>query len=236
MSIKRNFEADEAELEADQFRSNAWAVNLADLMTFLMIFFLLMFSFYFSMSQSSEHTSRFQKSMKAIEQQFSKKDFKAAGLTVVEPEVVKEQIKTTKEASMIEVKSVSIGKELYFLYKGELSAKDTQKIIRKAYIASRKASSLKAGDIPVLSLATDEVAAYVINSVSVSANIVKGKIKTRKHIVAYGDSIWKICRKYKLDPKKYAAQIIKANKIKNPHIINPGKTIKIITYPFPLEK
>lgn len=235
MSIKRNLEADEAEFEADQFRSSAWAVNLADLMTFLMIFFLLMFSFYFSISQGSEHSARFQKSMKAIEQQFSKKDFKAAGITVVEPEEVKEAPKSEKDTSLIEVKSVSIGKEMYFLYKGELSAKDTKEIIRKAYMASRKATSIKAGELPVLSLATDEVAAYVVSRIIVPANIVKGKMTTREHVVTPGDSIWKICRQYNLDPKKYVAQIVKANKIRQPGIINPGKTIKIITYPFPLE-
>lgn len=235
MSIKRNLEADEAEFEADQFRSSAWAVNLADLMTFLMIFFLLMFSFYFSISQGGEHSARFQKSMKAIEQQFSKKDFKAAGITVVEPEEVKESPKSEKDASMVEVKSVLIGKEMYFLYKGELSAKDTKEIMKKAYMASRKAASIQTGDVPVLSLATDEVAAYVVSRIIVPANIIKGKMTTRKHVIVPGDSIWKICRKYNLDPKKYAAQVVKANGIRTPGIINPGKTIKIITYPFPLE-
>ncbi|MEK7376422.1 MAG: flagellar motor protein MotB [Candidatus Margulisiibacteriota bacterium] len=235
MSIKRNFEADEAEFEADQFRSSAWAVNLADLMTFLMIFFLLMFSFYFAISQGSEHKARFEKSLKSIERQFSKKDFKAARATVVEPAEVKTQNRAAKEADMIDVRSVSTGKELFFLYRGKLSAKDTRDIVRRAYLASKNVSSQKTGDVPALSLATDEVAAYVVNQIIIPAGIVKGKMITRRYVVAPGDSIWKICVKYNLDPEKYVARIVKDNDIGNPGIINAGETIKIITYPFTFE-
>ncbi|MFA5098316.1 MAG: LysM peptidoglycan-binding domain-containing protein [Candidatus Margulisiibacteriota bacterium] len=235
MTLRRNFEAEEAEAESDQFRSTAWAVNLADLMTFLMIFFLLMFSFYFSMAQNPEYKSRFEKSIKSIEQQFSKKDFKAAGVTMVQPKDVKPHIQSEDEKSMINIKTITLKKEMYFLYSGELSSKDTREIIKKAYLASRRdSSSIVNADVPELELAEDEVAAYVVTQISIPANIIKGKMTVKRHKVKPGESLWKICSKYGLDPKKFVRQIARDNKLKHPSIIRSGKPLEIKVYPFPL--
>lgn len=224
MNILDNSEVDDAEFEADQFRSTAWAVNLADLMTFLMIFFLLLFSFYFSMSQSPEMKEKVEKSMKSIEKQFSGRQQSTL------PNVIKVESKSvsvTDERS-VPVKAVFMNKLLYFPYEGDLKRSDARKALYRAFLDSADKNSMGNVSISGVQVGSDETASYVVDRVVIFGRVIKEKVQPFiMYTVMHGDTLWAICTRNNLNPSKAISWIAKDNDIKNPSVIIPGDKLKI---------
>jgi len=231
MGIRRRFEMSDLQEEADQYRSSVWAVNLADLMTFLMIFFLMLFSFYASVSMTPEVKTAWDKNFKSIEKRFGSKptDKRIAAMfpKKTTPFFAKEEKKAPEEKVSKDVSAgakIALAKPIIYPYSGKLSKADVKKMMTSVNRSIRRGgANISAVGIDV-TVATDEVAYYTINEINLPISVVKDKVAS--YTVERGDTLWKILIKYSLDPYRYR-EIAKYNKMHNPSLIVPGQIIKL---------
>ncbi len=226
-----NLEAEEAEAEADEFRSTAWAVNLADLMTFLMIFFLIMFSLYMTASKSATGQADVEAALKSIEESFNKR---AAPHMIVVPKKKIDykqkrviQPKADEIRFMTAISAVQLTKPIQYPYGKTLYKKDLQNILATAKMDLAQRKKNYVAQIPPLKLNEDEKATFYLTEIILPMNVIVTKTMTFTYTAKKGDTWLGIMRKLNIDPVKAQKYIHGINILENRAAPYPGQKILI---------